>query len=1572
MLSKEEMVDKRYKERREKIERREKMERREKSRIGKVFLALVLTASMLPVSAVSAEAVNLALNKPVTATNDEGQGNTPDKAVDGNLSTRWATGQNMVENQHIDIDLEAQNDIKQVIVNFERTDEAQNILGFTIELDNGNGFEEAYRKEAKAKQKEVITFDEVKQASKVRVKVLNADGGENNWANVSICEIEVYSDIHDINPEATENVNHIRNSTVTTSSNEVAALNGDKVKDGDYTSRSGRWASDYEKPTTNIWLNAEFNKLTLVKELDVYFFGRDVDPMPSNVESFSIKYTDQNGEEKYALQDYQNTVDGDGFATDVKITLDEPIIAKDITLCDFLANATSYNNISIAEFEVFSNEQSEKVTLDSVVSDLEKNGGTTIAKDVDTLELPSVPEGYSVTFNCADFEEIINDQAKVFLPLVDKTVQVSFIVTNNETGETKTTADIPFIVEGKNEQLEENNAKPVIIPEIAEWYSNNTDILAVREITTVTYDNDELSAIVDEFIADYQDFSGIKLSKEKGSATANAFNFSKQAPDEFLGEEGYTMDIHGDRVVVKSNTVTGNMYAMQTILQMYKQNSDNFSVGSIRDYPRFASRGFLFDVARKPVSMEMIKDVSRTMRYYKMNDLQIHLSDNYIFLEQYGKGENENEAFKAYEAFRLESGLTNEAGESPTATDYSISKADFQDFIKSERELGMKIVPEIDVPAHSTSFTKIWPELMVKDKVSPLNGNRPLVDHFDVSKPEAIAKIKEIFDDYTKGNNPTFDSETTIHIGADEFLENYTAYREFLNELVPYVKDTNTVRMWGGLTWINDGKTEIIQEAIENVEMNLWSRDWADGKQMYDMGYKLINTIDSYGYMVPNGNFGRGSYQDLLNRDSVFNNFAPNLVSTGSGWQYIPSGDDQMLGAAFALWSDNIDKSASGLSESDLYWRFFDAMPVYAEKTWASTGKEKGTINNLTEIAEEQGIGPRTNPYYQEDSVEGVYEEYEFTNNELADSSQNNRDLEIGQGNNAVVENETLKLTDDSSYATSPIDVLGNGNELSFDITLTEPAAPGDILFEADAPYGSHDIRIMEDCKLGFTRELYNYYFDYELPTDKKVNIKIVVDQQITKLYVDGEFAGSASGKYIHNDIVKKVNISNATFALPLERIGSKTNAIAAIIDNVSVKQRGPAEDVYNKAGWTGEANTETVYNEVEGVIEYAFDNNPTTRWHSNWQGASDKLTGENEFYAEIDFGQAYRINQFSFTPRTDTASGQVTKADLYIKGDDSPSQRASGEWQLVAENQTFAADATKKTFMFEEQDVRYVKFVAKASNDGWVAISEFDIANKEQATVKVYAGSQPGGIVEGTQEVLSGTEVTIKATANSGYQFAGWYRTNGIKVSDDVEYTFIANSNCTLIAHFEEDGTQIMHTVIIDDQKMQVAHGVLIERPQDPVKEGYKFVGWFAGDKEYDFSEPVVSNLEITAKFVPVEAAEVDKTALQAIVDQVKEMDSADYTIDSWANVVDALAEAEIVLANEKALQAEVDNAIKALSEAIDGLAKPTDKIPSVQYGDKTSSVSTGDNVNMSVPMAGLVLAGAVLIKRKKKIRKF
>ena len=371
----------------------------------------------------------------------------------------------------------------------------------------------------------------------------------------------------------------------------------------------------------------------------------------------------------------------------------------------------------------------------------------------------------------------------------------------------------------------------------------------------------------------------------------------------------------------------------------------------------------------------------------------------------------------------------------------------------------------------------------------------------------------------------------------------------------------------------------------------------------------------------------------------------------------------------------------------------------------------------------------------------------------------------------------------------------------------------------------------MEDGKLGFTRELYNYYFDYELPVGKTVNIAITTDQQKTSLYVNGEYVCDAKGKFIHNDIVKKENITNATFALPLERIGSKTETVSAVIDNVVVTEKAPEVDLYNKAAWTGKAESETPTShggQNEGIIGMAFDNKASTIWHSDWsQATKDKVPttsgasgsgkgADGSIWTEISFDKAYEINQVSFTPRQDSNSGQVTKASLYIQTE------KDGEWVEVAKDQTFAANKSEKVFTFDKQNVYGFKFVASQSNDGWVAISEFNIANKEVTnnTYTVYVEAEKGGKVSGGQEVAAGKSVTVTATPNRGYVFKGWYRPNGEKASDKAEYTFNVKSNTALIAKFErsaEADVKITSIQKLDD--LTVLQGTSFDKLNLPEK---------------------------------------------------------------------------------------------------------------------------------------------------------
>ncbi len=176
--------------------------------------------------------------------------------------------------------------------------------------------------------------------------------------------------------------------------------------------------------------------------------------------------------------------------------------------------------------------------------------------------------------------------------------------------------------------------------------------------------------------------------------------------------------------------------------------------------------------------------------------------------------------------------------------------------------------------------------------------------------------------------------------------------------------------------------------------------------------------------------------------------------------------------------------------------------------------------------------------------------------------------------------------------------------------------------------------------------------------------------------------------------MVKKDGIKNATFALPLERIGSKTKAIAAKIDNVQITNA----DIYNKAAWTGKTNSETPNLGSEGELRQAFDNNAVTRWHSDWKGTKGTVESVDgtpgtldEIWAEITFDQPYEINQFSFTPRidTDNNSGSVTKASLLVKN------TADGEWKEIAVDQVFENNRERKVFHFDLQEVAAVKFIS-------------------------------------------------------------------------------------------------------------------------------------------------------------------------------------------------------------------------------------------------------------------------------------
>ena len=71
--------------------------------------------------------------------------------------------------------------------------------------------------------------------------------------------------------------------------------------------------------------------------------------------------------------------------------------------------------------------------------------------------------------------------------------------------------------------------------------------------------------------------------------------------------------------------------------------------------------------------------------------------------------------------------------------------------------------------------------------------------------------------------------------------------------------------------------------------------------------------------------------------------------------------------------------------------------------------------------------------------------------------------------------------------------------------------------------------------------------------------------------------------------------------------------------------------------------------------------------------------------------------------------------------------------------------------------------------------------------------------------------------------------------------------STPTYTVEFNTDGGNAVSSVRVKKNKT-------LEKPEDPTKEGYKFVSWTLNGVEYDFTTPITDNIKLTATWEETE----------------------------------------------------------------------------------------------------------------------
>src|SRR6266478_3127655 len=236
----------------------------------------------------------------------------------------------------------------------------------------------------------------------------------------------------------------------------------------------------------------------------------------------------------------------------------------------------------------------------------------------------------------------------------------------------------------------------------------------------------------------------LKPVKAKATLVVQTDHASKEIQE--VGEdESYVLEVGANGAKLTAPTVLGTLRGLQTFLQLVDVSPDGFSVPAvtIQDKPRFPWRGLMIDSARHFIPLEVIRRNLDGMEAVKMNVFHWHLSEN--------------------QGFRVESKKFPKLHEMGS-DDLYYTQDDMRELVAYARDRGIRVVPEFDMPGHSTAWFVGHPELA--------SGKGPYEIErrwgvFDPAMDPTNERVYKFLDDLI-GEMAKIFPDHYFHIGGDE------------------------------------------------------------------------------------------------------------------------------------------------------------------------------------------------------------------------------------------------------------------------------------------------------------------------------------------------------------------------------------------------------------------------------------------------------------------------------------------------------------------------------------------------------------------------------------------------------------------------------------------------------------------------------------------------------------------------------------------------------------------------------------------------------------------------------------
>ena len=189
---------------------------------------------------------------------------------------------------------------------------------------------------------------------------------------------------------------------------------------------------------------------------------------------------------------------------------------------------------------------------------------------------------------------------------------------------------------------------------------------------------------------------------------------------------------------IAADTEWGAIAALASVAQI---GTRSFAIERIVDAPRYPWRGVMLDPARHFLPPAALRRTLDAMWFYKLNVLHLHLTDD--------------------QGFRLRS-----AAFPKLAAEQAYAPQELAELVAYAADRGIRIVPELDMPGHATSWLAAYPDWAPPGSAPPAAPSRHFGVHphyLDTENPAVQDAVRTLLAELC-GIFP----DECIHFGGDE------------------------------------------------------------------------------------------------------------------------------------------------------------------------------------------------------------------------------------------------------------------------------------------------------------------------------------------------------------------------------------------------------------------------------------------------------------------------------------------------------------------------------------------------------------------------------------------------------------------------------------------------------------------------------------------------------------------------------------------------------------------------------------------------------------------------------------